>query len=98
MPSIADLVEEPRLRELVGQDELLARGQALADGGSVRLRDAGPLGATAEVEDGTPRTVIFSTSGRGDLRWTCSCMPERFCAHATAAAIEVWRRAPKRRR
>jgi uncharacterized Zn finger protein len=96
MPSIADVVEEPKLRELV-DDAVWSRGRQLAEVGAVRLGRFGPLGGTAEVEDSGLLQVSLTTSGSGDLQWSCTCGADRFCVHATAAAIECWRRAPKRR-
>ena len=37
MASVADLVQELKLKALVSDDAELARGRALADGGDVRL-------------------------------------------------------------
>ncbi len=93
MPSVADLVEERRLRELVGDDPELRRGRALADGGAVRLGQFSPLAVTAEVDDGSTYSVELASTAQG-LRWSCSCNSEGFCVHATAAAIETWRRSP----
>jgi hypothetical protein len=65
--------------------------------GAVRLEAFGPVRVTATVEDDgvhhVQLAVISST-----LNWSCTCSADSFCTHATAAAIETWRRAPKRRR
>jgi uncharacterized Zn finger protein len=93
MPSVADLVDEPRLRELVDDNAELQRGRALADGGAVRFGNFGPLAVTAEVDDGYTHSVELASTPQG-LRWSCSCNADGFCVHATAAAIETWRRSP----
>jgi len=96
MPSVADLVEESRLRELVGDEATLSRGRELASEGAAEFREFGPVRVVATVRDDRVQTVLM-TSGPEGLGWSCSCGAERFCVHATAAAIETWRRSPKRR-
>jgi uncharacterized Zn finger protein len=98
MPSIADLVEPPVLDQLAGADEHEA-GQALADAGAVRLVEFEPLRVVADVIDkgGTARVTLESLQD-GTLDWACSCrgLAAGACRHVAAAAVETWRKSPKR--
>jgi uncharacterized Zn finger protein len=99
MPSVADLVEPPVLDQLAGKDEHEA-GQALADVGAVRLVEFGPLRVVADVidEGGTARVSLESLQD-GTLDWACSCrgLAAGACRHVAAAAVETWRKSPKKR-
>jgi uncharacterized Zn finger protein len=99
MPSVADLVEEPALRRLVGP-EPYDEGLALADAGAVRLIDFGPLTVVAEVADGSPPPRVELESQDGELAWRCEC-PEGVaglgCRHLAATGIVTWRKSPARR-
>jgi uncharacterized Zn finger protein len=100
MPSIADLVEEERLRRLADADAL-RQGTDLAAEDRVQLETFGPLAVTARVEDaGAPHRVELRATG-DELTWSCTCPDSQggaFCRHAVAAARVTWQRAPKRRR
>jgi uncharacterized Zn finger protein len=100
MPSVADLVEDERLRRLADADAL-RQGTDLAAGDRVQLEAFGPLGVTARVEDaGAAHRVELRATG-DELTWSCTCPDGQggaFCRHAVAAAWVTWQRAPKRRR
>jgi uncharacterized Zn finger protein len=98
--SVADLVEEPALAQLVGPEALDA-GREVADAGGVRLVEFGPMRVVAEVDDGDelPARVELTSAG-GELGWRCDCEEGRTglgCRHLAAAGIETWRRSPMRR-
>jgi uncharacterized Zn finger protein len=99
MPSVADLVEQPALKSLVGPERHGA-GQDLADAGDVRLVEFGPLRTVAEVADGAGSARVELASVGGQLAWSCDCSEAiggQACRHVAAAGIETWRRAPTRR-
>jgi uncharacterized Zn finger protein len=99
MPSIADLVEPPVLEQLAGKDEHEA-GQALADGGAVRLVEFGPLRVVADViDDGRTARVTLGSREDGSLDWACSCrgLAAGACRHVAAAAVETWRKSPTKK-
>ncbi len=99
MASVADLVEERAIRQLVGP-EPYADGLALADSGAVRLVEFGPMTVVAEVADGSPEPRVELESLDGELAWRCEC-PEGVaglgCRHLAATAIVTWRLSPARR-
>jgi uncharacterized Zn finger protein len=98
MPSVADLVEESALRQLVGP-EPYAEGLALADAGAVRLVEFGPLTVVAEVADGSPPPRVELESREGELAWRCECeegLAGLGCRHLAATGIVTWRRSPER--
>jgi hypothetical protein len=99
MPSVADLADEPALRDLVAP-EPLAAGRDLADAGAVRFSELGPIRVVAEVADADgPHRVELIVQPAG-LGWSCDCADGRAglgCRHLAAAGIETWRRSPKRR-
>jgi uncharacterized Zn finger protein len=98
MPSVADLVEPPVLDQLAGKDEHEA-GEALADAGVVRLIEFGPLRVVAEViEQGRAARVTLESLEDGTLDWACSCrgLAAGACRHVAAAAVETWRKSPRR--
>ena len=100
MPSVADLVEEERLRRLADPDAL-RRGAGLAAEDRVQLEAFGPLRVTARVDDagGDHRVELRATGD--ELTWSCTCPDGQggaFCRHAVAAARVAWQRAPRRRR
>jgi uncharacterized Zn finger protein len=97
--SVADLVEEPAMRPLAGQDAH-RRGLAMADAGRARLVRSAPLEVAVEVEDDRGHLVELRSTPDG-LTWSCDCAPASsgtFCAHCVAAGTVCWRSAPKRRR
>jgi uncharacterized Zn finger protein len=97
--SVADLVEEPVLRRLASAEAFEA-GHAAADAGRVTLGEFGPLRVSAVVQDENGRWDVQLRSGEEGLVWSCTCPDGRayvFCRHCVAAAVETWRRAPKRR-
>jgi uncharacterized Zn finger protein len=99
MPSVADLVEEPALRRLVGP-EPYEEGLALADAGAVQLVEFGPVMVVAEIADGSPKPRVELVSRSGELAWRCECEEGRTglgCRHLAAAGIETWRQSPARR-
>jgi uncharacterized Zn finger protein len=96
MASVADLVEEPALRQLVGP-EPYAEGLALADAGSVRFVEFGPVMVVAEIADGSPMPRVELASRGEELAWRCECEEGRTglgCRHLAAVGIETWRRSP----
>ena len=98
MASVADLVEEPALRQLVGP-EPYAEGLALANAGAVRFVEFGPLTVVAEVGDGSPAPRVELESRQGELAWRCECaegVAGLGCRHLAATGIVTWRRSPKR--
>jgi hypothetical protein len=100
MASVADLVEEPPLRRLVGP-EPYAEGLALADSGAVRFVEFGPLIVVAEVADVSPAARVELESRDGELAWRCECeegVAGLGCRHLAAAGIETWRRSPRRQK
>jgi uncharacterized Zn finger protein len=99
VPSVADFVEEPALAELVAPEPLEA-GRALAEAGAVRLVEFGPVRVVAEVGDTDETARVELIAQAVGLGWSCDCAEGRTglaCRHLAAAAIETWRRAPKRR-
>jgi len=98
VPSVADLVEAERLRELAASDALDA-GTKLAEEGAVGLDRFGPLDVAASVEEGAEACEVELLGGE-EPRWSCTC-PEgqrgSFCRHCVAVARETWRRSPARR-
>ena len=98
MPSVADLVEEQRLRGLAASDTLDASTK-LAEEGAVAFNRFGPLEVAAGVDEGA-ETYQVELLGGEELRWSCTC-PEgqrgSFCRHCVAVARETWRRSPARR-
>ena len=98
MSSVADLVEEPALAELVAPEALEA-GRELAGSGAVTLEEFGPVRVVAAVGDaGESHRVELIAQATG-LGWSCDCPEGRTglgCRHLAAAALETWRRAPKR--
>jgi uncharacterized Zn finger protein len=95
--SVADLVEEAALRRLAPV-RALERGRRAADAGAVELADFGPLVVRARVGEERHEVVLRSTEE--GLRWSCTCPEGKaggLCEHAAAAAIETWRRSPRRR-
>ncbi len=100
MASIADLVEEPALKDRATQDAY-AQGVTLAAKGSVHFVKAGPLGVTAHVEDAESYTVELLRTDDEKLSWSCTCQAGQhgtFCKHCVATGIETWRKAPPRRK
>ena len=98
MASVADLVEEPALRALVGDDVVFESGRELADAGAVTLAEVSPLRVTATVA-GEPACHIELVSEEHGLSWSGTCpVAQRGlpCRHLAAAAVETWRRAPNR--
>jgi uncharacterized Zn finger protein len=98
MASVADLVELEALEQLAGP-AALARGTVLADAGSVQLATFSPLRVTARVTAGATWEVELQSS-HGRLLWSCNCGnadDDVLCEHAVAAAVETWRRSPRRR-
>src|SRR5438105_1538152 len=64
MPSVADLVEERALAELVAPEPLEA-GRSLANGGAVRFVELGPVRVVAEVaEEAAPPARVAATHDR----------------------------------
>jgi uncharacterized Zn finger protein len=100
MASVADLVEEPALRQLVGP-EPYAQGLALADAGSVRLVEFGPVMVVAEIADGSPPPRVELAVRDGELAWRCECeegVAGLGCRHLAATGIVTWRRSPRRQK
>jgi len=98
MASVADLVEEPALRRLVGP-EPYSEGLALADAGAVRLVEFAPLKVVADVADGSPPPRVELESREGELAWRCECdegVAGLGCRHLAATGIVTWRRSPGR--
>lgn len=94
--SVADLVGEPALRQLVGP-EPYADGLALADAGAVQLVEFGPLKVVAEVADDSPPPRVELESREGELAWRCECdegVAGLGCRHLAATGIVTWRRSP----
>jgi len=100
MASIADLVEEPALKQLATQD-VYAQGVTLAANGSVHIVKAGPIGVTAHVDDTGSYTVELLRTNDDTLSWSCTCQEAQngtFCKHCVATGIETWLQAPPRRK
>ena len=99
MPSVADLVEEPALAELVAPEALDA-GRDLAARGAVRLEEFGPVRVVAQVTDGDSSQRVELIAQAVGLGWSCDCEEGRTglaCRHLAAAALETWQKAPERR-
>jgi uncharacterized Zn finger protein len=95
MPSVVDLADETSVRALADARGW-EHGVALADADAVTLHDFGPLRVTATVNAADGAAEVELRGGEA-LACACGCTdaPEA-CRHVVAAAIETWRRAPKR--
>lgn len=92
MASVADLVDERKLRSLADAG-VFATGTSWADAGAVRFDSFGPGHVAAIVdEDGEAYRVELRADGDA-LSWDCECTDAlEMCPHVVAAAVEAGRR------
>jgi uncharacterized Zn finger protein len=99
MASVADLVQEPAIRALVGDDVVFDAGRELAESGAVTLGELTAERVTASVEGEPPCHVELLATDHG-LSWSGTCpvalraIPCRHLAAAAAATTRGARRGP----
>ncbi len=87
--SLRDLINEPELAWLAGQESLLL-GRKYFSEGRVSISQGGSVWVDATISNGQDFTFELAVLSDGDLQYSCNCdsgIKEIFCAHCVAAAL-----------